>query len=169
MASQLFTISLLMVINAVNCYYHHQDGDHGQHFLKLGLQIIPGDVISCHINVYARHIMMATSNCSVIHLKADKDNNRGIIREEQSEAIKGFSKCKVVTQSMNVKMRTRFNATSFTVNESLTRARQFANQQVYYHFLNCNCEHWVNYWKYGISFSFQDPGNGKTDPRKCLI
>lgn len=128
-----------------------------------------GDLVACNINFYARHMMLVTGNNSVIHLLADKDNNKALIRAEPwPQAKNGFGKCSIVTEKMDSRMMQQFGVSPFPVEYAIARARSLEGQTIYYDFVRCNCEHWINYWKYGIAFCFQDPSTGLTNS-ECAI
>ena len=59
----------------------------------------------------------------------------------------------------------------FSADTIARRARSWEGKGVYYDLHMCNCEHWVNYWRYGKAFSLQATMGvfSKEDIDKCTI
>ncbi|OXA47910.1 Phospholipid-metabolizing enzyme A-C1 [Folsomia candida] len=127
------------------------------------LQFQAGDVITCELNAYADHVMLATSAEDVVHVTGGLFRSVASLREEPffTKASLKYRSCQVDTPKFDGMMRTEMATISYPPQEAIRRAGHSLdifddrNGNVYYDLMACNCEHWVNFWKYGRAWSFQ--------------
>ena len=109
-----------------------------------------GDIVFCKINVFADHVLLATSSSTVAHMMGSKDTSKGKIIEEpwskyHTREGNGQTDCWIKTSN--------------TMANAVERARKdiahYNGQNIYYDLYKCNCEHWVRYWAQGAVVSEQ--------------
>ena len=117
-------------------------------YMKKNLPIIKmafGDRIWCHSNPFnpVFHVMLATSNNSIIHVIGSQSTHKAEIKEQTREEFMNTGYAEEYCENQGVG--------PLGAEVSVQRAREWTNVTTYYDLFRCNCQHYLNYWTTGSS------------------
>lgn len=129
-----------------------------------------GDLIDCNIpdSTYyvftPKHHLLATSSTTVAHSWGSGDTSF-ILEEDWTDGRNGLRSffCDEICW---VKPKYYVDGKSDAIERARNDVERFKGKSTYYDLFTCNCEHWVQYWVYGVALSQQ---SGLPTGYKCKI